>query len=167
MGNPVTTDFNDPVEPATAASPDEGSKYNNFAICAAGLMAVLEETKELSLAKSLLVMPFIMHDATVRFLGKLNIRAREVTAIVSVRPQLFLNFNSRYLSGLTPSLNAIQLLVEIGYIRFDGKLHLRNTLEFSSGMGARANRIKKAAKNIAAVLSSSEEELYLNLRIDL
>ncbi len=49
---------------------DEGSSYNNFAICAAGLMAVLEETQNLSVAKALLVMPIIMHDSTVRHLGK-------------------------------------------------------------------------------------------------
>lgn len=141
------------------------SKYNNFGICAAALMAVLEESKELSIAKSLLVMPFIMHDATVRYLGSQRTREREISALVSLRPDLFLNFNSRFLSGLPPSLNAIQLLVETGYISFDTKIALVRRLTFDKGIGERALRIKKAANRIAVVLSAPEEELYLNLRV--
>jgi hypothetical protein len=159
----------DVFSPNTVAvnSPDEGTTYNNFAISAVGIMAVLEEVIEISVAKSLVIMPLIMHDATVRFLAKHNTRDRGVAALVSVRPELFLNFNSRFLSGLTPTLNAIQFLIEAGYVRFDGKLHLQKSLGISDSMGARANRIKKAAGNIAAVLATSEEELYLNLRIEL
>lgn len=146
---------------------DEGSSYNNFAICAAGLMAILEETRTLPVAKALLVMPIIMHDATVRHLGKQNVREREVSALTSTRPDLFLNFNSRFLAGLPPTLNAIQLLVEARYIAFNGELVLEKTLTFSAAIGDRATRIQKAAKNIAALLASPENELYLNLRIEL
>ena len=145
----------------------EGSNYNNFAICATGLMAILEETKNLSVTKALLIMPIIMHDSTVRYLGKQNVRAREVSALTSTRPDLFLNFNSRFLTSLPLTLNAIQLLTEAKYIVFDGKLILTKTLTFSPSIGDRATRIKKAAKNIAALLASPEDELYLNLRIEL
>lgn len=148
-------------------SNDEGSNFNNFAICAAGLMAVLEETQTLSVARALLVMPIIMHDSTVRHLGRQNVRAREVAALMSTRPDLFLNFNSRFLAGLTPTLNAIQLLAEARYIEFNGELVLTKALVFSAEMGGRAMRIKKAARNIASLLASPEDELYLNLRIEL
>jgi Family of unknown function (DUF6521) len=148
-------------------SKDDGSNYNNFAICAAGLMAVLEETQTLSIARALLVMPIIMHDTSLRYLGKQNIRAREVTALACTRPDLFLNFNSRFLAGLPPTLNAIQLLAEAKYLEFESELVLKKNLIFSSGIGDRAIRIKKAAKNIAALLASPESELYLNLRIEL
>lgn len=152
--------------PASREAPEfHGSKYNNFGICATALMAVLEECKELSVVKSLLVMPLIMHDATVRFLGNQLTREREISALVSLRPDLFLNFNSRFISGLPPTLNAIQLLVETGYISFDTKLALVRSLAFNKEIGERALRIKKAAKRIAVVLSASEEELYLNLRV--
>ncbi|MDG0835783.1 three component ABC system middle component [Roseateles saccharophilus] len=149
------------------SSNKEGSTYNNFAICAAGLMAILEETQTLPVAKSLLVMPIIMHDSTVRQLAKQNVRAREVSALTSTRPDLFLNFNSRFLAGLPPTLNAIQLLAEAKYIAFNGELVLTKPLVFSATIGDRATRIKKAAKNIAALLASPVEELYLNLRIEL
>ncbi|MES2948153.1 MAG: three component ABC system middle component [Pseudomonadota bacterium] len=148
-------------------SDDEGSNFNNFAICATGLMAILGETQTLSVAKALLVMPIIMHDSTVRHLGKQNVRAREVSALTSTRPDLFLNFNSRFLAGLTPTLNAIQLLAEAKYIAFNGELVLTKALTFSAAIGDRATRIKKAAQNIAALLASPEDELYLNLRIEL
>jgi len=71
------------------------------------------------------------------------------------------------LAGLTPTLNAIQLLAEAKYISFNGELVLTKALTFSAAIGDRANRIKKAAKNIAALLTSPEDELYLNLRIEL
>ena len=148
-------------------SNNEGSSYNNFSICAAALMAVLEEMQVLSVAKALLIMPIIMHDSTVRHLGKQSVRPREVAALTSTRPDLFLNFNSRFLAGLAPSLNAIQLLAEAKYVEFNGELVLNKNLEFSAAIGDRAMRIKKAAKNIAALLASSDNELYLNLRVQL
>lgn len=161
------TEFADVMDEREHPSNDQGSNYNNFAISAIGLMAVLEETQTLSVAKALLVMPIIMHDSTVRHLGKRNVRAREVPAWTSTRPDLFLNFNSRFLAGLTPTLNAIQLLAEAKYIAFNDELKLVRALRFSASIGDRATRIKKAAKNIAALLESPEDELYLNLRIEL
>lgn len=150
-------------------SADQGSKYNNFAICALGIMASLQKapSQRMSLPKALLVMPFIMHDASVRFLGKSNTKPRQISALIASRPELFLNFNSRFLAGLTPTLNAIQFLNAANFIHFDGQLHLSRELNPSSELGLRAGRILKATDNIVAALSSSEEELYLNLRIEL
>lgn len=161
------TDFNNANDELESSSGDEGSIYNNFAICAAGIMAILEEAKNLSVIKSLLITPIIMHDSTIRHLGKNNVRARQVAALTSTRPDLFLNFNSRFVAGLAPSLNAIQLLVDAKYIIFDGALVFARPLKFSVAIGDRAIRIKKAANNIAALLASPEDELYLNLRIEL
>jgi hypothetical protein len=158
------------TEPQVAPERQESSsyrssQYNNAAICAAALMAVIEECKDLSLAKSLLVMPLIMHDATVHFLGDQRTRERGIAALVALRPDLFANFNSRFVSGLPHTLNAIQLLTELKYVSFGQKLTLYSPLVFSKALGERALRIKKASPNIAALLSSPEDELYLNLRI--
>ncbi|MGF6410045.1 hypothetical protein [Paraburkholderia sp. MM5482-R1] len=54
-------------------------------ICATALMSVIERTGELPLAKALLVMPLVMHDATLSFLSNASVRKREAAALTSVR----------------------------------------------------------------------------------
>jgi hypothetical protein len=143
------------------------SGYNNVGICATALMAVLAHADQLSISKALLVMPLVMHDATVRYMGNGNVTKREVAALVAHRPDLFANFNSRFEEGLAVTVNAIQLVVAEGYAKFDGKLVLLQQLNIDSSFGKRAQRIAKAAGHMAAVLASPVDELYLNLRVQL
>uniref|UniRef100_UPI001FF7366E hypothetical protein n=1 Tax=Ralstonia pseudosolanacearum TaxID=1310165 RepID=UPI001FF7366E len=112
-------------------------------------------------------MPLVMHDATLSFLSKGNIRKREAAALTSVKPDLFANFNSRFESSLVLSLNAIQLLVQLGYSHMKNELFPGEAINVGPDFGKRAERILKATPNIAAVLASPVEELYLNFRIQL
>ncbi|MCX2919785.1 DUF6521 family protein [Stenotrophomonas rhizophila] len=144
-----------------------GSAYNNPAICAASILSVLSHSKELTLAKAILIMPLVMHDSTVRYLGRSNVAFREVSGLVAVRPDLFANFNERYFSSLVTSVNAIQWLVAAGYVEFDGVVKLVASLKTGPELGDRAARIAKASGHISALLNSSAEELYLNFRVKL
>ena len=94
------------------------SGYNNVGVCATALMSVLGHMKQLTLPKTLLVMPLVMHDATVGFLSNGNIRKREAAALVATRPDLFVNFPTRFDDSLAVTLNTIQLLVTTGFSRF-------------------------------------------------
>ena len=141
--------------------------YNNVGLCAVALASVIEHSQGLSLPKSMLVMPLVMHEATVSFLSKGNIRQREAAALTSVKPELFINFNDRFQNSLVVSLNAIQLLIHLKYAKFDVDLLPDRSISPSSEYGKRAERIFKATPNIAALLSGSDEELYLNFRIQL
>ncbi|WP_129112244.1 three component ABC system middle component [Burkholderia pseudomallei] len=141
--------------------------YNNVGVCATALMAVLAHSEQLSIAKALLVMPLVMHDSTVSYLGNGRVVEREAAALVAHRPDLFANFNSRFNEGLSVTVNAIQLIVAAGYAKFDGKLVLLQPLSIDSSFGKRAQRIAKAASHIAAVLASPVDELYLNFRVQL
>ncbi|WP_322059368.1 three component ABC system middle component [Paraburkholderia sp. J63] len=130
-------------------------------------MAVLAHAEQLSVAQALLVMPLVMHEATVRYMGNGNVAKREAAALVAHRPDLFANFNSRFQEGLAVTVNAIQLIVAAGYVKFDGKLVLVQPLNIDKSFGQRALRIAKAASHIAAVLASPVDELYLNFRVQL
>lgn len=141
--------------------------YNNVGVCATALMAVLAHAEQLSIAKALLVMPLVMHDATVSYMGNGRVVKREAAAFVAHRPDLFANFNSRFQEGLAVTVNAVQLIVAAGYAKFDGKLILLQPLSIDSRFGKRAQRIAKAAGHIAAVLASPVDELYLNFRVQL
>lgn len=146
---------------------NKGADYNNVGICASGLMCVLEHSHKLSVAKALLVMPLIMHDATVSHMSDRRIRAREAAALVTTKPELFVNFAARFNNSLSTSLNAIQLLIHIELISFEDELTLSKPLNIEKTFGKRALKIAKSSENIAALLASPAEELYLNLRIPL
>lgn len=141
--------------------------FNNVGLCATAIACVVEHTGTLPLSKAILVMPLVMHDATLSFLSKGNIRKREAAALTSVKPDLFANFNSRFESSLVLSLNAIQLLVQLGYSHMQNELFPGEAINVGPDFGKRAERIVKATPNIAAVLASPVEELYLNFRIQL
>ncbi|MBB5766013.1 three component ABC system middle component [Xanthomonas euroxanthea] len=143
------------------------SGYNNAGICATALSAVLSHGEQLSVAKALLVMPFVMHDATIRYMGKSNVSFRPIASLVAHKPDLFANFNSRFDESIAVSLNAIQLIVAAGYAKFDGSLILLQPLKIDASFGKRAQRIVKASEHIAAVLTNPVDELYLNLRVKL
>tara|TARA_R110001599_G_scaffold64023_3_gene178911 strand:- start:530472 stop:530855 length:384 start_codon:yes stop_codon:yes gene_type:complete len=121
----------------------------------------------LTLPKALLIMPLVMHDTTVIFLANGNTRTREVAPLVSARPDLFANFPTRFDESLSITFNAIQLLIETGFIKLDDGLILVKPLKVDTSFGNRAKKIEKASENIAALLSSPVEELYLNFRVKL
>lgn len=143
------------------------SGYNNVGICATALLAVLSHAGQLNVAKALLVMPLVMHDATVSYMGNGRVVKRKAAALVAHRPDLFGNFNSRFEEGLAVTMNAIQLIVAAGYAKFDGTLTLLKPFDIDASFGKRALRISKAANHIAAVLASPVDELYLNFRVQL
>ncbi|MDT6960780.1 DUF6521 family protein [Cupriavidus sp. SZY C1] len=141
--------------------------YNNVGISAVALMSVLSHARFLTIPKALLVMPLVMHEATIRFLSHGGVRKREAAALASTHPEFFANFSTRFDESLSSSLNAIQLLDASGFLRFHDGLHLLSSLGVDSTFGARAKKIAKAGENIAALLASPVEELYLNFRVQL
>lgn len=141
--------------------------YNNVGLCATALASVIEHSGRLPLSKALLVMPLVMHDATISFLSKGNIRKREAAALASTKPEFFVNFNSRFEESLVLSLNAIQLLVHLGYAKLLVDLVPAMGMQIGDEFGRRALRIVKATPNIAALLDSPVDELYSNFRIQL
>lgn len=98
-------------------------------------MAVLAYTERLSLAKTVLVMPLVMHDATVRYMSNGNVTVRDAAGLVAHRPDLFANFNSRFEESLVVTVNAIQLIVTAGYAGLDGSLTLSKPLTIDSSFG--------------------------------
>lgn len=141
--------------------------FNNIGICATAIGLVLNATEEISLPKVLLIMPFVMHEASLRFLASANVRERKIAAFVTTNPEFIVNFDKRFDDSLTLSLNAIQLLISLGYIKFDGNIKILKRFDIDDSFGKRAKLIQRAIKNLVVLLSSSSEELYLNLRVKL
>jgi hypothetical protein len=141
--------------------------FNNVGVCATAIASVLGHSESLSLPKVMLIMPLVMHDMTIRFLANGKVRERQIAAFTSMRPEFVANFDKRYFNSFIVSINAIQLLLSAGYVEFDGQVNLVQPLEVDKEFGKRGLLIAKAAKNISALLASSDDELYLNLRVKL
>lgn len=141
--------------------------FNNIGIGATALMTVLHHTRALPPAKALLIMPLVMHGGTVRYFSDGRTAGKEVAAVVTARPELFVNFPARFMASLATSLNVIQFLENSRFINLERNIHLLRELKVDNSFGARAQRIEAASANIASLLTSPADELYLNLRIPL
>lgn len=127
----------------------------------------LNHCHTLSLPKALLVMPLAMHSPTIKYLANGNTRSREISSLTAIRPDFVHNFSQRFHASLTHTLNGLQLLYELGVINYDGNICKAKPFEASHALGKRAELIANAAREISHLLKSSEEELYLNLRVQL
>jgi len=141
--------------------------YNNSGIAAVAIGCTMNHVSEMSLAKALTIMPIAIHEPTLKFLANSNTRSREIASLVSLRPDFANNFNDRYHSCLVDSINGLQILITSGYITFQDKIFRRQAFLIDEDFGERAHRIRNASQEIASLLASSEEEIYLNLRIKL
>ena len=142
--------------------------YNNFSIASLGILFVLNHCEKLSVAQATLIMPFIMHTETVSYLGKQNVKINSFDALIISKPELFTNINKRYYEALPTSINAIQFLLEMEYLKLNGNyLHSVQPIEYDKKMGSRANKIFKMSQNLSKVLQNNDNKLYLNMRIDL
>lgn len=143
------------------------SGYNNSGIAAVAIGMTLSHCHSLSLPKILLIMPIVMHSPTVKYLANGNTRSREISSLTAVRPDFVHNFSQRYHASLPHTINGLQLLHGLGVITYDGAIFQTKAFEASPAFGKRAELIASASREISHLLKSSEEELYLNLRVQL
>jgi len=143
------------------------SGYNNSGIAAVAIGMTLNHCHSLSLPKALLIMPLVMHSPTVKYLANGNTRSREISSLTAVRPDFVHNFSQRYHASLIHTINGLQLLHSLSLITYDDAIFQTKAFESSPAFGKRAELIANASREISHLLKSSEEELYLNLRVQL
>ncbi|MEM9630239.1 MAG: three component ABC system middle component [Pseudomonadota bacterium] len=144
------------------------SYYNNLGINSFAISSVLKEAGFLTIPQIALILPVVAHRQMVKKLahGKFRFVSFEQYLIDNI--ELFYNFNERFVSSLTPTVNALQFLYEIGVVQLtDGGAVIASDLPFDASMGKRAERVKRASANIAALVSCDADVFYLNARIEL
>lgn len=144
------------------------SLYNNLGIDAFAVSAVLEKAEFLTFPRLMLILPIVAHRDMVRQLANSRLRIVSFEQYFIERTQYFYNFADRYRAGLAPTLNALQLLNEIGSLEFraDGAAIIE-PLPITTAMGRRAYQVHRASFNIAAIISGNVDVFYLNTRIEL
>lgn len=142
--------------------------YNNLGIGIVSIGFVLNYKHELSIAKSFLILPFIVHSNLLGYLANKKTNVQSIERLLADRVASFSNFNRRYYDTLPLSINSIQYLNETGYINLSqGNIKLKREMHYSTSMGVRAEKINRAAEKISTLLDDSLENLYLNLRIEI
>lgn len=144
------------------------SHYNNIGVSSFALVYVLMQSKELSLAKLLLVYPFVSHKELLSYLGNSNASILSIEQLIIQKPSFFSNFNKRYYSHIPLFFNSIQYLYDAGYIDIrKSSVILKRDLPIDSSLGKRVNKIYKGSENLSLILEESASILYLNLRVEL
>lgn len=143
--------------------------FNNFGILSVSIVFTAREFDgPLPITKALLVAPFVSHRRLLDHLSRKNVTDPNIEKLLVERTDCFANFNARFYDNLCESLNAIQFLVDLEIAAIEGRsLRLIKDLPTDSGLGKRAQKIEKAAPNIAALLNSKSSDLYSSLRIQI
>jgi len=145
--------------------------YNNELIGAIAMMSILQHVKTLSYAKALLVYPMVSHKELLTFLKSENTVVRGLEELLAKKPSLFANFNDRYFSLLSISLDSMCLLEQLGIAKMENGVLLYNEsnnfdLE-SPDLGKRAHAIIKGSKKLSLILQEEVSTLYLQLRVEI
>lgn len=144
------------------------SYYNNIGIGVVSLGAILNQSKELSISKIFLIFPFLSHQKLTQYLGRKTTNIKSSEKLIVEKSSFFSNFNKRYTDSLVTTVNALQYLNDMGYVKiYDEKVMLEKPFEYDKKMGSRAEKIFKASENIALILRENSDNLYLNLRVEI
>lgn len=145
--------------------------YNNEIICAISIYSVLQHLKYISISKALLIFPIVSHQGSLDFLKNNNTTIRSLEEFIIKKPNYFSNYNERYYSFLTLSINSLLFLKEIRLIQIQDCQIILNEQESlkleKDTVGQRALNIAEAAPKLATILTDNDRNLYLQLRVKL
>ncbi len=120
----------------------------------------------LPVSKALLIAAFVSHRRLLDHLSRKNVTRPTIEKLLVERMDCFANFNARFYDNLCESINAIQFLVDVEIASIEERsLRLIKDLPADSSLGKRAQKIEKAASNIAFLLNHKSSDIYSSLRV--
>lgn len=142
--------------------------YNNLGIAVVSLSAILSYLDRISLAKIFLVMPFVTQKKLLDYMASEE-DVKSIENLLSKKTSYFGSFSRRFYASLALTMNALQYLIEMQYVKIEnGVVTKLKNYDFPLDVGERSSLILKAAYKIALLLkATSDEQLYLNLRVKL
>lgn len=145
--------------------------FNNEAISTVCIGYFLSNLKVVSIPKILLVLPFILHEQTVKKLRNNSLK-RSLEEFILKNPEVVSNFNARFIDFLPLSVNSLTILKELNIIRLDRNFAYLNENNFypdrDRNIGDRMKNIFKAIDVLSELMIESDvNSFYLNLKIEL
>jgi hypothetical protein len=143
--------------------------YNNEAIASCIFLSVLNKDKELDIARSCLILPFLLDDRTINHLKKEQESNINLEQLTKDHPRLFVSFNKRYLSLLPITINALMILSKGNQINIENQIKTVSNLNFENEeLGSRFLKIEDVIPKFLTLLDEySTGELYKILQIQL
>lgn len=145
--------------------------YNNEAIASCVFLELLQKVGTIDIARSCLILPFLLDDRTVKYFQKLSDEEKiSLEYMTKEQPRLFTSFNKRYLSLLPITINSLLLLNKNNQIGItSSEISSKSELLYGeTDMGNRFNEIKKALPTFTRMIEKySTIQLYRILKIQL
>lgn len=143
--------------------------YNNEAISSCIFLSILNRIKKLDIARSCLILPFLLDDRTVNYLVNNNDVEFNLEEFVSGQSRLFVSFNRRYLSLLPVTINSLMLLNKSKQIKIENEITNNEIVNLEEQkLGDRFNKIEKVIpKFLSMTKEYSTAHLYKILNIQL
>ena len=143
--------------------------YNNEAISSCIFLSILNCINSLDIARSCLLLPFLLDDRTISSLQKTKYIEVDLDQFIKQQPRLFLSFNKRYLSLLPVTINSLMLLNKSDQIDIGKNITTKSTLKIENiDLGDRFNKINEVIPILLLMIDKySTTELYKILNIQL
>ena len=141
--------------------------YNNEAISSCTLFSILNEVKELDIARACLILPFLLDDRTTNYL--LRNEDTDLDQLIKEKPRLFVSFNKRYLSLLPVTINSLMLLNKSKQIVIGEKITTNNSFNIDNfELGERFIKINRVIPKFVSMTEKlTTEHLYKIFKIQL
>ena len=143
--------------------------YNNEAIASCVLLSVLNQLEKLDIARSCLILPFLLDDRTVNHLTKNQGQNLSLEQLVKDQPRLFVSFNKRYLSLLPVTINSLMILSKSTQITIGNGIIKAEKFSFdNTNLGDRFSMIEKVIPDFVTMIEKHQTtQLYKALKIQL
>lgn len=143
--------------------------YNNEAIASCIFLSILNIVEEMDIARSCLILPFLLDDRTVNYLMKNEETELELELLIKEQSRLFVSFNKRYLSLLPVTINSLMLLSKGNQIKIENEItHIDFFNIEGQDLGDRFMKIKQIIpKYLSMIEKYSTAQLYKILNIQL
>lgn len=137
--------------------------YHNEAIAIIAIMTVLNKLKNIDLLKSLLILPFLFHKATLYYISKNSIDVN-FEHLLKNKISLLSNFSDRFYSFLPITINSIIIAKDLGYLNITNNNiiiseNFDSTL-LNKDIGVRAKLIIDSTDNLIKILNEETSKIY-------
>lgn len=143
--------------------------YNNEAIASCIFLSILNNVDTLDIARSCLILPFLLDDRTVSYLSRNLDNELELEQLIKEQSRLFTSFNKRYLSLLPVTINSLVLLGNSNQVSLGNEIVNNTTLNLEKkNLGDRFNKIEEVIPKFLSMLEKySTVQLYKTLKVQL
>lgn len=141
--------------------------YNNEAIASCIFLSILNNIDRLDIARSCLVLPFLLDDRTVSYLSKNQ--DMELEDMIKGQSRLFTSFNKRYLSLLPVTINSLTILNASNQISIGNEIVATTQLySKDENLGERFTKIEGVIPDFLSMIEKySTIQLYKILKVQL